>query len=230
MRAKERKEARRLRECGLSIREIAEKIGCAKSSVSEWVSDIALSPEQIERLDQKQDRARAKAANHPNSPKAVWAKIRNDISKAASQEIADNCSIDVLKVVGSALYWAEGYKQSVNMVSFSNSDPGMIALAMKFFRQVCGVSETKFRGVVHIHPHLDKDRAERFWSNTSGIPLSQFHKTQFGISKASKNKRDTLPLGTFGIIVCDARLKSRIDGWIKGIDTWGKLRAVGAIG
>lgn len=230
MRIKERTKARELRRHGFSLREISEKTGYAKSSISGWVRDISLSPEQIERLDSKQDRARAKAANHPNSPKNVWATIRRDLKESARREIYPDCTNEILKAIGSCLYWAEGYKQTVNMVNFSNSDPSMIALMMRFFRKVCAVPEGKFRGAVHIHPHLDKKKAEKFWSNISGIPLKQFHKTQFGVSKASKHKRDSLPLGTFRIVICDARLKSKIDGWINGIGSWGKLRAVGAIG
>ncbi|MFA5115077.1 MAG: hypothetical protein WC469_03310 [Candidatus Omnitrophota bacterium] len=230
MRAKERKEARRLRAEGRSIREIAEHISCAKSSVSEWVRDIPLTDKQIERLELKQDRARAKAANHPNSPKNVWANIRKDINLSACKEVRRYCPPYTLKLLGSALYWAEGYKQSINMVNFSNSDPAMILLMMSFFRIVCKVREDKFRAIVHINPHLDSIKAERFWSNISRIPLKQFHKTQFGISKASKNKRDTLPLGTFRIVICDTRLKARIDGWIRGMQGWNNRGAVGAIG
>lgn len=230
MRAIERKKARELRAQGFSIREIAEWIKCAKSSVSEWVRDISLTPEQIERLELKQDKARAKAANHPNSPKQKWAKIRNNIINSAANEISSKYSLFVLKLIGAALYWAEGYKASVNMINFSNSDPKMISLMMLFFRKVCKVPEKKFRGIVHIHPHLDKEKAERFWSGISGIPIKQFHRTQFSISKTSKHKRDTLPLGTFRIVVCDVRLSSKIKGWIKGIEVWGNVWAVGAIG
>lgn len=230
MRAIERKEARKLRTQGLSIREIAERTGCAKSSVSEWVRDILLTPEQIERLELKQDRARAKAANHPNSPKQKWARIRDDIMRSGEKDIPPLRSLFTLKLIGSVLYWAEGYKASINMVNFSNSDPNMVALMMLFFRKVCKVPEEKFRGVVHIHPHLDKEKAEKFWSEVSGIPVKRFHKTQFGISRASKHKRDTLPLGTFRIVVCDTRLLSRIKGWIQGIGKWNSIRAVGAIG
>ena len=230
MRAKEIKKARELRSKGFSVREISQKIRCAKSSVSGWVSDIPLTSEQIARLKSNQDKGRAKAANHPNSPKHVWARIRTDFIESASKEISNQCSKGVLKVVGSALYWAEGYKASVNMVNFSNSDPLMISLMMRFFRGVCNVPENKFRGIVHIHPHLNVKRALVFWSKVSGIPASQFHKTQFGISRASKHKRDTLPLGTFRIVICDTRLRSKIQGWIKGIEKWSDTRAVGAIG
>lgn len=230
MRAQERTKARELRKRGLSIREIAASIPCAKSSVSGWVRDISLTDSQIKRLKLNQDRGRAKAANHPNSPKQVWSRIRNSIIESAFKDIPSEYSTGSLKILGSALYWAEGYKATHNTVNFSNSDPGMIALIMKFFREICEVAETKFRGVVHLHPHLNKEKAEKFWSKTSGIPLKQFHKIQYGISKVSKNKRDTLPLGTFTIVICDVRLQSRIKGWIKGLENWKNVRAVGAIG
>ena len=230
MRAKERLKARQLRMQGLSIREIAREIKCSKGSVSGWVRDIPLNPEQIARLKLNQDKGRAKAANHPNSPKQVWSKIRQDISDAAIKEIPCVCSKDVLRVVGSALYWAEGFNASVNTVSFSNSDPGMIALMMRFFRTICNVPEEKFRGIINIHPHLGVGKAVNFWSKISGIPIKQFHKTQVVISSASKQKRDTLPLGTFKIVISDVRLQSRIKGWIKGLTGWSSIRAVGAIG
>lgn len=230
MRGKEQKDARKLRALGFSIREIAEKINCAKGSVSKWVRDIPLTPEQIERLELKQDRARAKAANHPNSQKNVWAVIRRDIADSAYAEIPKQCPKGTLKILGSALYWAEGYKRSVNMVSFSNSDPAMIVLMMRFFREICNVPIEKFRGIINIHPHLDKKRAEKFWSIVSRIPLGQFHKTQLGVSKASKHKRDTLPLGTFKIVICDVRLKAKISGWIKGLERWNNIGAVSSVG
>ncbi len=230
MRAKERKIARELRHKGFSLREIADIIKCPKSSISGWVRDISLTSEQIGRLELKQDKARAKAANHPNSPKQKWARIRNDIIDSGVKEVSSQYSLYILKLTGAVLYWAEGYKAGVNMVNFSNSDPNMIALMMLFFRRVCKVPEEKFRGMVHIHPHLDAERARKFWSKISGIPIGQFHKTQFGISRASKHKRDTLPLGTFRIVICDACLLSKIKGWIKGVEKWVDIRAVGAIG
>ena len=230
MRAKERFRARFFREQGYSVREIAKKINCAKSSVSGWVRDICLTDEQIQRLKTNQDKGRAKAANHPNSPKQAQSRIRNEIIKLRAKDISAQCPIDLLKIVGSALYWAEGYKASLNMVNFSNTDPYMIRIMMKFFRIICKVPEKKFRGAVHMHHSLDRKKAERFWSLTSGIPIAQFHKTQFGISRVSKHKRKTLPFGTFAIIICDTSIRCRIEGWIQGIKKWANLRAVGAIG
>ncbi len=160
------------------------------------------------------------AANHPNGPKAVWSRVRSELIAAAKAEIPTTCSLDVLRAVGTALYWAEGFKRTRSVANFSNSDPAMVALMMRFFRGVCHVPERKFRGVVNIHPHLDAGRAKDFWSHVSGIPLSRFHKTQIAVSRASQGKKDTLPLGTFRVVVADVRLKSRIDGWIEGLASW----------
>lgn len=221
MKSEERQAARKLRQQGWSVGTIAKKIGCSKSSVSQWVRDIPLTPQQIHRLESNQASARAKAANHPNGPKHAWAKIRHEISSNASGEVASYCSDDVLKVVGSALYWAEGHKCGTSVVNFTNSDATMISLMMKFFRKICQVPEEKFRGALNIHPHLNTRKAERYWSNLTRIPLRQFHKTQTAVSRASQGKKDSLPLGTFRIVVCDVRLKSRINGWIEGMKGWG---------
>lgn len=226
MKAKEQKRARKLRSKGFSVREITIKTGCAKSSISKWVRNIPLTIIQIERLKSNQDRGRAKAAQHFNSPKQKWQRIRDDIINQTSKEIVTSCLKANLKIIGAILYWAEGYKATRNMVSFSNSDPAMIKVMMQFFKKVCKVPNIKFRGVVHIHPHLDKNKAEKFWSETSGIPLKQFHKTQTAVSKASKQKKDTLPLGTFNIVISDTCLRAKIEGWLNGISKW----AVSSVG
>lgn len=220
MRLVEQRLARQLRRRGRSVGVIARQLRCSKSSISRWVRDIPLTPDQIEKLESDQERGRARAANHPNSPKAVWGRIRAEVFSKAAHEIPQMCPLTTLKILGAGLYWAEGYKLGNNMVNFSNSDPSMIKVMMVFFRKVCKVLPAKFRGVVHIHPHLDRHKAQKFWSKVSGIPLRQFHRTQISVSKASQQKRDTLPLGTFRIVISDTRLKSRINGWIRGIQSW----------
>src|SRR3989338_809327 len=230
MKAEERKLARELRKQAWSLRAIAKCVKCSKSAVSRWINDIPLTQEQIAKLKSNQDKGRAAAANHPNSPKKKWAKIRQDIKISAAKEIPSGYSASVLKVVGSALYWGEGSKAGNNAVIFSNSDPYMVRLMMEFFKKICEVDNAKFRGGVQIHPHLNKEKAERFWSQISGIPLCQFHKANLAVSKASKNKRDTLPLGTFKIVVSDTRLQSKIKGWIEGMKKWSDIGALSSVG
>jgi hypothetical protein len=220
MKQKEQVLTRQLRRKGYSVREIAKSTQCSKSSISRWVCDIALTDSQIRRLKSNQDRGRARAAQHFNSPKQKWKRIRDNIATVASHEIKSARLNGNLKIIGAILYWAEGYKATRNMVSFSNSDPAMIKIMISFFKEVCGVSTHKFRGVVHIHPHLNTQQAEKYWSMVSGIPLRQFHKTQTAISRSSKQKKDTLPLGTFNIVISDTCLRSKIEGWLQSIRQW----------
>lgn len=221
MKSKERKLARKLRSQGWSLRAIASKIQCSKSSVSKWIRDIPLTEEQIKRLKSNQDIGRAKAAQHPNSPKQKWERIRSGIIEESSKEIPRRFSRLDLKILGASLYWAEGYNAARSYIIFSNSDPEIIKIMMKFLREICQVSNEKIKGRVNIHPHLDIKKAERFWSNVTKIPKSNFNKPLLAVSSASKQKRDTLPLGTFNIIVCDVILASKIKGWIRGLTKWG---------
>src|SRR4051812_38249263 len=58
MKLQEREQARTLRTEGWSIKEIAKTLRVAVGSVSVWVSDIALTEDQIERLEKKQKKSR----------------------------------------------------------------------------------------------------------------------------------------------------------------------------
>src|SRR5690606_3441724 len=119
-----------------------------------------------------------------------------------SEKSVPKINTKTLWLIGTMLYWAEGGKTQ-RMVRFSNGDPEMIKIMMGYFRQVCEVPESKFRGYIHIHPHLDYGKAEKYWSETSGIPLNQFFKTYRKSNKASQNKKDSLPNGVFDIYVMD---------------------------
>jgi len=50
MKFEKRLEARKLRQQGLPIGQIANILACAKSSVSTWVRDIVLTEEQIKKI------------------------------------------------------------------------------------------------------------------------------------------------------------------------------------
>jgi len=221
MKAEEREKARSFRNKGWSVRSIAKEINCSKSSVSIWVRDIPLTKEQINNLKSSQDRARAKAADHPNSSRNKWQQFRQGIIDKSKKDISHNCSLKTLKLIGSALYWAEGYTASRNSFVFANVDPAMIKLMLRFLKEVCHIKNAKLRGRVNIHPGLDAVKAQRYWADISGIPLKQFHKPLLAVSKASKQKRKTLPYGTFRIIISDVVLCSKIKGWIEGLKELG---------
>lgn len=214
MKVKEKLEAITLRKKGWSIKQICRSLGVAKASVSVWVRDIELSPEQLKQLSERGqsmevvERRRKTRLNHENA--------RRQIIVDAAQAQIHSISKQDLFLLGIALYWAEGSKTKRGVVELSNTDPQLIRVAMRFFSEICKVPAEKFRGRICLHPHLDRIRAEKYWSVVSRIPREQFFKTSMQQSRASKKKRDTLPYGTFSIYVCDTELFLKIKGWTQG--------------
>jgi hypothetical protein len=140
---------------------------------------------------------------------------REHLLELAGREI-QSISHEKLKIVGAMLYWAEGGKTKRH-IRFSNSDPNVIKVMMKFFRVVCLVKEEKFRFAIHTHSHLNASKAEKYWSEVVKVSLSQFYKTYSKPSKASKFKKDSLPYGTLDITVCDVNVFLRVMGWIRKV-------------
>jgi predicted transcriptional regulator len=215
MKKVEQIKARKMRHSGFSVKEITKELGVAKSSVSVWVRDIELTKDQKIRLSEKGhtleviEKRRATRLANESARKEV-------MINAAISEI-DKLSKRDLMFFGIAAYWGEGAKKKPNSVEFFNSDPKFVRVMMRFFKEVCCVPNAKFKGRIQLHEHLNPRKAERYWIEVSGIPFSQFQTTTQQHNKSSKNKKDTLPFGTFMIGVYDTRLALRIAGWMEGV-------------
>ena len=213
----EKDRARELRKQGHSMNEITRALGVAKSSVSLWTGDIELTSRQKQRLSERgrsvesvERRRLSRLANERARRRVYFEEAVTGIKGLSRND---------LFFLGAALYWGEGSKTTRGTVDFTNADPRIVQVMMSYIREICDVPSQKFRGHVILHPHLDARRAERYWSKISGIPLKQFHKTSMQHNKASKNKKDSLPLGTFAISIYDTTLYLRIMGWMEGIYT-----------
>ncbi len=211
----EKQKAIKLRGQGNSIKEIAKILNVSKASVSVWVRKVPVSYDQRKKLIQ-----------NTKSPEVVErrrsSRIKNEIAKRqivideASKDF-DSISIEDLKIIGIIFYWAEGGKTNRGLVRVANSDPNVIKIMMRFFREVCGVKEEKFRAHIHTHSHINISKCLEYWSEITSIPVHQFHKTYAKPSTASKGKKDTLPFGTLDVIICDTNLFLKIMGWISKI-------------
>jgi transcriptional regulator with XRE-family HTH domain len=209
-----------LRKQGKSYNEIVKILGISKSTLSLWLRNIKM-PVDIKR--RFWNKARKKwAANI-----IKFNKERGKIAKQKAQQIQKLALRDVKKIskrelflVGITLYWAEGFKKSRWAVVFSNSDPLMIRLMMRFFREICRIKENKFRAIVQIHPNVTSQKAINYWSKITKISKKQFQKTYSRLTPSSKRKRafNVLPYGTLRISISDVRIINKIKGWIMGLE------------
>ncbi|MDO8659126.1 MAG: hypothetical protein Q7K54_00825 [Candidatus Parcubacteria bacterium] len=215
MKLVEKEKARTLRKKGYSINQIVKEAGFSKASVSLWVRDIVLTKEQKEKLSERGRSVESVERRRIN-------RLFNE--KQKRQVIIDEAkkdftciSLNQLKLIGIILYLGEGGKTSRGMVRLANSDPIIIKIMMRFFREICKVPDNKFRASIHTFAHSNVYETEKYWSKISGISRSQFFKTYIKPSSASLQKRNTLPFGTFDIYVCDTKLFLTIMGWIEKI-------------
>ena len=207
-----KKQAIKLRNQGLSYGEIRKKIKVAKSSLSLWLKDIKLDPEHKKRLYTK----RIMTLNRgPNSQKERRHREVEDIISKAKLEVQFPLSSETFKMMGAALYWAEGRKKGLCEVT--NSDPCMIVFMVKWFELMFGVKAQDLKAYLNIYPQQDEGKVKEFWSDLTGIPIERFWKSF--VKPLSKNyKKNNLYYGTIKVgVPKSVDTKHRIFGWIDAV-------------
>ena len=212
----EKEKAKALRKEGYSINQIVKETGFTKSSVSLWVRDIVLTKEQKKGLSERgrsiesiEKRRINRLHNEQQKRQIIIDEAKKDFTSV---------SLEQLKLIGIILYLGEGGKTKKGLARVANSDPLVIKIIMRFFREICQVPESKFRGYIHTFEHADVEKTETYWSQITGIPRKQFYKTYIKPSSASLQKRKSLPFGTIDVCVCDTKLFLTIIGWIERIE------------
>jgi transcriptional regulator with XRE-family HTH domain len=216
MKTAERELARKLRrEEGLPINEIARRVGVSKSSVSLWVRDIKLTAEQHEALQ----------AMNPayNRQLSGWLRVaeRHRAKRIAAQESGRELARrrEPLHLAGCMLYWGEGAKGPPNQVCFSNSDPEMARLFVRFLKTYFEIRDTDIRITCHLFAdHVERQReVERYWLNVTGLPDASLRKSVVNLySRSSKRKRvNKLPNGTCQVVLSRVHVLQSILGSIQ---------------
>lgn len=167
--------ARVLRRRGYSVKEIANKLDISASTSSLWSRDVTLNNEAQERLNDRRIIGQHKAISVRQENAKVKNVLDQSFAKATIKSIKFNKNINLLCCA--LLYWAEGSKTE-GLVSFTNSDPKMIATFLDLFRKsFVGIDESKFRCLIHIHEYHDDKEIKKYWSLITDIPVSQFYRS-----------------------------------------------------
>lgn len=211
-----------LRREGRSYNDIRKTLGImSKGTLSGWFKNLELSEVSRNLLQQNNKLAYTRGLLGANKKRKALIDDENRIAQEFGYSSIYALSKNELLIIGAALYWAEGTKSekgASRSLAFSNSDPKMIRVYMKFIREVLKVQEEKIRAGIHIYNTNSENLARKFWSDITDLPQDRFYiVTQ--ISRASQNRRpfNSLPHGTVSI-----RINSRIEffkvkGMIQGL-------------
>jgi transposase-like protein len=207
-----RTEARKLRsEGGLPISAIASRLGVAKSSVSRWVRDVELTPEQHAALKAMNPLYNAQLRGQ--SARSASARAVRSAAQQHGRALARRG--DALHIQGCMLYWAEGAK-SRNAVAFANSDPHMMVLFLRFLRDCYGVTVDRVALAVncHVDNGLSAPEIVQWWLDRLGLPASCARApTVNRPSPSSRGRRGhVLPHGTARLVVYSTFIVQSIYG------------------
>ncbi|MBI2624250.1 helix-turn-helix domain-containing protein [Candidatus Parcubacteria bacterium] len=205
-----RQKAISLRKQGWSYREIRTEVAVSKSTLSSWLKGLPLKPEHKERLYTKQIAILSRGSQ---SQKARRQREVDAIIAAAKKEVRLPISHEVFRLMGVALYWAEGSKGK--MLEITNSDPRLILFMVRWITSMFSILPTNLKMRLNIYPQQNETSIKKFWSDLTGIPISNFGKT-FIKPRSKGFKKNNLYYGTARIEVPKSvDLHYRIFGWLQ---------------
>jgi hypothetical protein len=192
------------------VRDIAQILNVSKGSVSIWVRDIRLTLAQVAQLKEKQRRYAAQN-NGAQRNRQKFRELRQVYQQQGREKARE---MRPLHLAGCMLYWAEGAKD-VNSMYFTNSDPNMLRLFIRFLRQEMIADETVFTLRIHCHTK-DPDevrRIEQYWLDLLGLPETALRRTIF--KQGSDKSKNVLRNGVCSICIHRVELVQHIFGAIQ---------------
>lgn len=173
---------------GLSYKDITNKYGIPKSTVSTWFGNSLPSSTKRARDSHLADirkiayeilKQKWKDV-HRNETQLIQERVRSELSDIQTEDVG------FLKGMLAMLYWAEGRKGWSGM-RFANSDPNLSILYLDLLRKCFPIDESKLRVELYVHHYHQIHKARLFWSNLLSIPLKQFNKVY--LKKRGEKKR-----------------------------------------
>ena len=223
MKRAQRVGAIQLRRNGADYPAILSQLNVAKSTLWRWLKSEGLVETHPQRLIECKRLAQQKAAavvkaNRIARTQAIVEAARRDIGSLTNRE---------LLVIGTALYWVEGAKQKESSppqaserVVFSNTDPRMLRLFVKFLNECCEVPSSTLTFRIYLHETANAEVARAYWSTQLGLeairttPLTwKRHKPAMRRTNVGEKYHGLLRI----VVRKSTNLNRRIQGWTNAL-------------
>lgn len=145
----------------------------------------------------------------------IKSRTRSDASYLKKHPDGDGFRINdgypELLSMGVGLYLGEGTKRG-HGVRFTNSDPKIIKLFLRFLHQVCGVKKEKIKAWINYFDDSNYKDVLDFWIKETGIGIKNFYKPFARKGKLGTYKKRSI-YGTITILFTNKKLKDQIEKW-----------------
>ena len=120
-----------------------------------------------------------------------------------------------LKAMALGLYLTEGNLKNKNSIRFTNSNPALVKIFVKFLKVICGVDNSKIKTSLIVYPDISKKKAKEYWTKFLDLPLSQFTKTTVLKNRNHPSSKKHSEFGTITVYVHNTKLLGIVRGWAK---------------
>ncbi len=217
-----KEKAIKLRREGKTYSEILKEVSVAKSTLSEWFSDVKLSIPEKKRLSANKLAAARRGGIAKHNQRL------QKIEEIKSESLSDvkNISKRELLLIGTTLYWAEGSKEKDyypgSGIRFSNSDPKMLVVFLRFLKEILRVSNDRivFEIYIHLNSKNNIEVVKQYWAGILGQKMSKLDRVYYKKNNilTKRRKKDDLYYGLIRVKVkSSSDLLRKIAGWSEGI-------------
>ncbi len=220
---KEKEKAIRLRKQGETYSQILSVVPVAKSTLSIWLKEVGIAKEQKQKFTLAK-RLSAKRGGEAKRKQRI--EKQNKIVSEAKSEIK-NISEHELFLIGVALYWAEGTKEKEyrpgSGVQFSNMDPRIIQVFLKWVLTICKIPKDMLVFDIFLHEnHINRlGEVKRYWSGVVGINPRDINRVYWKRNKVKVTNRKNTGEKYFGVLKIKVKRSSslvrKIAGWSDGL-------------
>ncbi len=225
-RIKDRQLAIELRKQGKTYSEIRKELSISKSTLSDWLSKLPLTSEQIKNIEKsrknnkflgiekiritKQNKREARIKKTYENQRTYWGKL----------------SKRELELAGIFLYWGEGAKNMKGPISVNNTDPAVLKFALYWMVNGLEIPKEQIKVTLHLYKDMNIKQEMDYWSKELKLPLSQFAKPYIKESTRINLTHKGFGHGTCGLLVSKILLKEKIMMAIRAISDTNKIEAM----
>ena len=200
-------QALKLRRRGWSYSAIKKELGIAKSTASAWLNKYPLTEKQIRQFSPLSRERRIEHFRDTFRKKRLQA--LNEAYDIEKDKI-NNLSQREIYLMGLMLYWGEGMKATRGTISFANTNPAMIRMAIYWLVHCMGFERNKLRVKLHLYSDMKIDIETQYWIDELNLPVMQFKKPYIKESKFGNLTQKGFGHGTCDLNVYGTKKKDLI--------------------
>ncbi len=191
-----REQVIKLRLQGQTYGQIRKQLDVSKSTLSDWLSKLPLTEEQLKVLSQ--NKKRSLELGREKVREVFRNKRLNRLKQTLDNQMKDLLPLSdkELFLTGVFLYWGEGAKKH-GSVTISNTDPRVVIFALYWMTESLKIPKEKIKINLHLYRDMNVEEAINFWSTILDIPRDQFRKPYI-----KKTNREGLTYKSYGHGTC----------------------------